>query len=112
MKKLKEKLSCFFTNGWIIVFLAIILLASLYPIIMMLIGLWRVSNEHLGYFLLNLFSIPFILFGGFNFIRGSISVIEKDEKHFKKYWKFVIYIIATIIGYVALYYAIRFSLKI
>lgn len=112
MKKLKEKLSGFFSNIGVIVFLAIILLASLYPIIMMLVGLWRISNEHLGYFLLNLFSIPFILFGFFNFIRGSISVIEKDEEHFEKYWKFVIYIIATIIGYVALYFAISLSLKI
>lgn len=108
---LKERIAGLFTNVWIIAFLVIILVVSLYPIIMLFIGLWGKCNGHLGYFLLNLIVIPFIFFGGTNFVRGACAVVEKDEKHFDTYWKFVVYLIGTIIGYIALFHIVSLGLN-
>lgn len=108
---LKERITGLFTNVWIIAFLVIILLVSLYPIVMLCLGLWEKCNGHLGYFLLNLIVIPFIFFGGANFVRGAFKVIENDTKHFETYWKFVVYLIGTFLGYVALFYAMQYILN-
>ena len=53
---------------------------------------------------------PFAAIGAFNVFRGFGAVFEKDEEKFgnklTKNWKFSIYLLFHIVGYLAFYYAI------
>lgn len=101
MKKFFEKLS---DIGCLLPFI----IGGLFPIVMMFIGIWKACNGNIGYFIINLIAIPFILIGVINIFRGFAAVLEKDEQNleFKKYWHFAIYFIITIAGYFAVFLAI------
>ena len=101
MKKFFEKLS---DIGCILPFI----ICGLFPIIGIFIGIWMVCDGNIGYFIINSLAVPFIFIGGINIIRGFCTVLEKDQQNFefKKYWQFTIYLIITIIGYIAVGLAI------
>ena len=101
MKKFFDKISIW---GCMLPFI----IGGLFPIIMMFIGLWKICNGHLGYFLLNIVVIPFIILGGINVVRGIFMVMDEDSTKFdwKKDWKFSVYIIITFLGYIALFLAV------
>ena len=101
MKKFFDKLSNF---GCMLPFI----IGLLFPVVMAFVGLWKLCNGHLGYFMLNIIMIPFIILGGINIIRGIFAVIEEDGQKFdwKKDWKFSLYIIITFVGYFALFLAV------
>lgn len=106
MKKFFEKYS------YIGCFLPFII-GGLFPIVMMFIKIWEVCNGNIGYFIMNVLAIPFIIIGAINIFRGFGAVLEKDEQNFgfKKYWHFVIYFIITIAGYFAIFLAIAQWIK-
>ena len=96
MKKFFDKLS---TWGCMLPFI----IGGLFPIVMMFIGIWKACNGNVGTFILNVLSLPFALLGAINIIRGFCDVVlDKDSKHFDKYWQFALYLIANIIGYTAI----------
>ena len=101
MKKLFDKLS---NIGCLLPFI----IGGLFPIVGMLVMIWKFCNGNIWYFLINTLAVPFIFIGGINIIRGFGAVLEKDQENFefKKYWHFAIYFIITIIGYVAVGLAI------
>ena len=106
MKKFFEKYSYI---GCLLPFI----IGGLFPIVMMFIGLWKACNSNIGYFILNILMIPFIVIGAINIVRGFLAILEKDEQKFKfkKYWHFVIYYLITIAGYFALFCAIALWIK-
>jgi hypothetical protein len=58
--------------------------------------------------ILDLILFPLALIGGINVFRGFCAVLEKDEEKytFKKDWKFSIYLLIHLGGYLALFYVI------
>lgn len=96
MKKLFEKYSYI---GCLLPFV----IGGLFPIVMMFIGIWKACNGNIGYFIINILAIPFALLGLINIIRGFCSVVlDNDSVKFQKYWQFVLYLIANILGYIAI----------
>ena len=87
-----------------------LILGGLIPVVMMFIGLWKFSNGNVGLFILNLILIPLAIVGGINVFRGFFAVLEMDEAKFghivTKGWRFTLYIIIHIGGYLALLYMI------
>lgn len=107
MKKFFEKYSHI---GCLLPFI----IGGLFPIVGMLVMIWKFCHGNIGYFLINALAVPFIFIGGINIIRGFCAVLEKDQTNFgfKKYWHFAIYFIITIIGYIAVGLAIAQFLTI
>ena len=53
--------------------------------------------------IINILAIPFAILGFINISRGFCSVVmENDAGKFEKYWQFTLYVVANIIGYMAL----------
>lgn len=67
-------------------------------------GIWD-KSETTGMFILDIVKIPFAIFGGIQLFRGFWAIAEKDTANLgdREYWKGVLYIIVTFIGYVALF---------
>lgn len=101
MKKFFEKYSYI---GCLLPFI----IGGLFPIVMMFIGIWKACNGNIGYFIINILAIPFVVIGGINICRGFFAVLEEDEQKFdyKKNWKLGIYLLITITGYFAIALAI------
>jgi hypothetical protein len=105
MKKFFEKYSYI---GCLLPFI----IGGLFPVVMMFVGIWKACNGNIGYFIINILSIPFALLGLINIIRGFCSVVlDNDSEKFQKYWQFALYLIANIIGYIAIGLAIVQWLK-
>ena len=79
---------------------------ALFPIVMMFIGIWKACHGNVIMFIINVLAIPFAILGGVNIVRGFFRVLELDEDKFNKYWQFVLYFIANIAGYVAIFLSI------
>lgn len=94
-------------------FVLVVIGVNIYRISQSVINLWEMSNENIGKFILNIFTIPFAIFGGVNIFRGFCAVLEKDGEKFdyKKDWKFSIYLLMTIAGYFAFFCAIAVWIK-
>ena len=104
MKKFFDKLS---TLGCMIPFI----IGALFPIVMMFIGIWKACNGNIGYFIINIIAIPFVIVGGINFFKGFCAMLEKGEEYCEKYWQFVIYLIINTAGYAAVALAIMQFVK-
>lgn len=63
-----------------------------------------------GSIVIGIILTPLVVIGGINVFRGIGAVLEKDEAKYghklKKNWKFSIYLLFHIGGYLALFYAI------
>jgi hypothetical protein len=96
MKKFFEKYS---HMGCLLPFI----MGGLFPIVGMFIGIWKLCDGNVGYFIINSLFVPFIFIGLINIIRSFCALIEKDQTNFdfKKYWHFAIYLIISIAGYIA-----------
>lgn len=107
MKKFFEKYSYI---GCFIPFI----FGALFPIVMMFKGIWDAGNDNVGYFILNILVIPFLIIGIVNIFRGFCAVLEKDEQNFafKKYWHFVVYFVITAAGYFAIVLALVQYIKL
>ena len=51
---------------------------------------------------LNILAIPFAILGFINMARGFCSVMENDQHLFEKEWKYGLYFVSTILGYIAI----------
>jgi Na+/H+ antiporter NhaC len=67
------------------------------------------SSEGVGMFILNILKIPFAIYGGIQLFRGFGAIADKDIGHLgeREYWKGVLYMLATVIGYLALISILR-----
>jgi hypothetical protein len=85
-----------------------LIIGGLFPIVMMFVGLWKLCNGHIGYFIINVLAIPFGILGFANIARGFFRVMEDDETNLciDKLWKYILYFIANIVGYLAIALAI------
>ena len=88
--------------------------AALITLVVLGVNVWNVydffkeiwdSSESIGMFILNILKIPFAIHGGIHLVRGWCSTSEKDLQNLgdHEYWKGALYVIATIVGYVALF---------
>lgn len=100
MKKFFENLSYM---GCLLPFI----IGGLFPLVAMLVMIWKACNGNIGYFILNTLAVPLVIIGAINIFRGFAAVLEKDQHNLnlKKYWHFAVYIIITIAGYVAVFVA-------
>lgn len=100
MKKFLEKLSsvgCFLP----------LIIGAIVPVVILCIRIWDKCNGNIGCFLINLLILPFAVIGAISIVRGFFAIIEKDgEKFYGEKWKAGIYLLITIAGYAAVFYAI------
>ena len=59
-----------------------------------------------GSFVLGIFIIPFFIFGAIQIFRGFFALAEADERKFTKAWHGSVYLLCSILGYLAVLYAI------
>lgn len=52
--------------------------------------------------ILNILAIPFAILGFINIARGFFSVMENDQDRFEKEWKYGVYFVSNILGYLAI----------
>ena len=94
-------------NSILVLLLSPLIIGGLFPIVLMFISIWKICNGNIVMFIINVLSIPFVILGITNIVRGFCSVvIDIDSEKFKKYWKFALYFFANIIGYTAVFLAI------
>lgn len=101
MKKLFEKLS---SVGCLLP----LIICAVLPVVTVCVRLWEKCNGNIGCFLINLLILPFVVIGVINIGRGFFAVIEKDGVRFygEKEWKVGLYLVITMAGYAAVFYAI------
>ena len=101
MKKFFKNIFFYFIIALIIIIPLAILFGDFYTIFIKL-------GE--GSIILGIIITSLALIGGVNLFRGLCAVIEKDEEKYghkiNKGWRFSIYLIFYIGGYLALFYAI------
>lgn len=98
----------FFSNILIYGFIALGLLIPLAIMFMDLLGI--ILKIGGGSIIVGILLTPFVFIGIINVFRGFGAVLEKDEEMFghevKKGWKFALYLLLHIGGYLALFYTL------
>lgn len=77
------------------------------PILIGIYKSWELFQGNIIVFLHTILAIPFMILAAITFVRGVVHILfEKDGEKFEHYWKFCFYLIANIVGFLAIVLAI------
>lgn len=97
-----------FSNIFFYLLIALVVLVPLIVASHDVFGL--ISKIGGGSLIIGIILTPFVIIGGVNVFRGFCAVLEKDDAKYghilNKNWKFIIYLLLHIGGYLALLYLI------